>query len=329
VSRPPRVAVVGAGLAGLLAARALRDAGRDVVLFDKGRSPGGRLATRRVGGARLDHGAQFFTTRSDRFASLVAAWMAAGLVYEWTRGFATDDGHPRYAVHGGMNALAKHLAAGLEVHTDTLVFTVRPRPSGGWAVGIDDGREYAVDEVIVTCPLPQAFSVLIASTIELPVDLRTTDYDRTLALLAVLDGPSGIPTPGGVQDADEVFSFVADNRAKGISDVSAVTLHARAEWSLAHWELDRDAAHARLREAATPWLGGASVVASQLKRWRFATPQGVWAEPCWRAPSPAPLVLAGDAFAGPRVEGAALSGLAAAAALLDSERLPRRSAGAG
>jgi predicted NAD/FAD-dependent oxidoreductase len=57
-----------------------------------------------------------------------------------------------------------------------------------------------------------------------------------------------------------------------------------------------------------------------VKRWRFATPQQIWPDRCWVAPaSPGrtsgSLVLAGDAFAGPRIEGAALSGLAAAAAL--------------
>ncbi len=40
------VAIVGAGIAGLSCATALAAAGRRVVLFDKGRRPGGRLATR-------------------------------------------------------------------------------------------------------------------------------------------------------------------------------------------------------------------------------------------------------------------------------------------
>src|SRR5689334_15592868 len=106
-----RAVVVGAGLAGLMAGRTLADAGHDVVLLDKGRSPGGRLATRRVGHARLDHGAQFFTVRSDRFAASVDAWERNGWVHEWCRGFSTPaDGYPRYAAAGGMNALAKHLA---------------------------------------------------------------------------------------------------------------------------------------------------------------------------------------------------------------------------
>ena len=60
-----RIAIVGAGLAGLSCAQALRAGGADVQLFDKGRGVGGRMATRRVdtplGPATFDHGAQFLT----------------------------------------------------------------------------------------------------------------------------------------------------------------------------------------------------------------------------------------------------------------------------
>jgi predicted NAD/FAD-dependent oxidoreductase len=309
-----KVAVVGAGLSGLLAGRALVDGGHDVLLLDKGRSPGGRLATRRIGPGTLDHGAQFFTVRSDEFGSQVERWVDGGLVTEWCRGFAVDDGHPRYMVAGGMNALAKHLAVGLDVRCSTLVFAIRRDDTSAWSVRLDDGTALAVDAIVLTCPLPQSFSLLITAGVELPQDLRSTDYDRTLALLAVLDGPPAVPSPGGVQDADETFSFIGDNQAKGISAVPAVTFHARADWSLERWDRPRDEVHADLIERARPWLGGATIVESQVKRWRFATPQHVWPERCWRA-SDSPLILAGDAFAGPRVEGAALSGLAAAAAL--------------
>ena len=65
------VAVVGAGLSGLVAAKRLADSGRSVVVIDKGRSVGGRLATRRIHDATLDHGAQFFTVRSAEFAAFV------------------------------------------------------------------------------------------------------------------------------------------------------------------------------------------------------------------------------------------------------------------
>jgi renalase len=311
-----RVGIVGAGVAGLMAGRTLQAAGHEVLLFDKGRSPGGRLATRRIGAATFDHGAQFFTVRSERFAALVHDWQEVGLLREWCRGFGPEpDGYPRFIVRGGMNALAKHLATGLTVCTDTFVFALRPG-RGRWALTIDDGSCEDLDAVVLTCPLPQSFSLSITAGVQVPATLRQTDYDRTLALLVVLDRPGAIPPPGGVQQPDETFSFIADNQAKGVSSVPAITFHANAAGSLGWWERPAADSHAELLRLAAPWLGDADDVASQTKRWRFATPQAIWPDRCWVADGAvAPLVLAGDAFAGPKVEGAVLSGLAAAAAL--------------
>jgi predicted NAD/FAD-dependent oxidoreductase len=312
-----RIVVVGAGLAGLTAARSLTTNGHEVIVIDKGRSPGGRMATRRIGDATLDHGAQFFTVRGDAFAAQVAAWQLDGIVGVWCHGFTPEgDGYPRYIGTRGMSAIAKHMAVGLDVRCGAMVFVIRRAGAGrrGWEVVVDDGTVHAADAVISTCPLPQTFSLLFEAGVDLPRELVADDYDRTIALLTVLDGPSAVPPPGGVQLPDGTFSFVADNTAKGVSSVPAVTLHAGPAWSLEHWDHDRSAVHDALVEAARPWLGSARLVDAQVKRWRFATPRAPWPEPCWVAPEGS-LVVAGDAFAGPKVEGAFNSGLAAAAAL--------------
>ncbi|MEZ4560486.1 MAG: NAD(P)-binding protein [Caldilineaceae bacterium] len=111
--------IIGAGLTGLMLATALVEQGdpRRILLVDKGRSVGGRLATRRMGGGRADHGAQFFTVRDKFFEHYVNKWLAADLVFPWSVGWSNgstdatpNDGHPRYAVRG-MNAL--HLAGAL------------------------------------------------------------------------------------------------------------------------------------------------------------------------------------------------------------------------
>jgi renalase len=309
-----RFIVVGAGLAGLAAAGRLVGAGHSVTVFDKGRGPGGRMATRRIGAATFDHGAQFFTVRSPELDALVSTWTADELVFEWCRGFSSPDGFPRYAVRGGMNALAKRLAVGLDVRCATLVFAVY-RVGGEWEVLLDDGSRHRCDALVMACPVPQAFSLLVTADVELPAPLVRTDYDRTLCLLAVLDRPSAVPAPGAVQGVADL-TFVADNQAKGVSAVPALTVHADPAWSMVWWSADRDSCAAALLALAAPFVGSASVVEHQVKRWRFATPQAIWPDRCWVGPSDAPLALAGDAFAGPRVEGAILSGLAAAAALL-------------
>ena len=89
-----RVVIVGAGICGLVAGRRLADSDADVVLVDKGRSVGGRLATRRIGDATVDHGAQFFTVRTPAFQRQVDDWV--------DRGLATPQPRPHVHAHVGV-----------------------------------------------------------------------------------------------------------------------------------------------------------------------------------------------------------------------------------
>lgn len=315
------IVVVGAGLSGLTAARSLQEKGHNVVVLDKGRGLGGRMATRRISTpdgsiAVFDHGAQFFTVRDQQFQKLVDDWITNGVVREWCRGFVADDGHPRYVVNSGMAALTKNIAQGLDVRTSTLVFAVKPCDADPtkWTVVIDDNSRIDCDAVVMTCPLPQSYSLTVTTGVELPQDLLLTDYDRTIGLLAVLDGPSAVPAPGGLQNPDDVFSWIGDNQAKGISDIPAITFHANPAWSSAHWDDSLEDGLALITHAAQKYLGNAKIVASEYKKWRFATPRKLWPDPYFAAGT---LVFAGDAFAGPKVEGAVLSGLAASEYLGD------------
>ncbi len=54
--------VVGAGMAGLVAAQHLREAGKSVKIIEKGKQPGGRVRTDEVQGFRLDRGFQVLLT---------------------------------------------------------------------------------------------------------------------------------------------------------------------------------------------------------------------------------------------------------------------------
>jgi renalase len=304
-----RILVVGSGIAGLTAARRLSASGHEVTVVDKGRRPGGRMATVTLeGGARADKGAQFFTVRSPELAAALDGWMADGLVQEWCRGFATADGHPRYVVTGGMVELPLHLAAGMEVHQSVHVDAVGP-VGGGWqatwaAAHELSGGSWRGDAVVVTAPVPQA-ATLLGPGIAVP-DVR---YEATLSLMVALDGPSAVPGPGGVQLTDDpVWSWAGENQAKGVSSVHAVTLHTTAEMATSRWDEEDVVLTSRLLNAAAPWLGGSIVVDARLHRWRYATPVEPLVD---RFLEVAPgAYLAGDAFGGPRVEGAFLSGLA-------------------
>lgn len=307
------IVVVGAGFSGLTAARRIVDAGHEVVVLDKGRSSGGRCATRRIGAAVVDHGAQFFTARSDEFTAQVQQWLHDKVAYEWCRGFDTTDGHPRYCGTNGMTTITKHLAQGLDVRCAQMVFSIE-RDGATWRVRMDDGTHIDADQVVVTSPVPQTLSLLVNTELAIPDEIRTIEYDKTIAALVVVDGATAVPAPGGVQNGDATFSFVADNLLKGVSPVHALTLHCNPAFSETHWFNDAAVTHDLVMSAAQPWIGSASVVEHQPKRWRMAAPRTIWPERCWSQDG---IVLAGDAFGGPRIEGAVLSGGAAAQRVLD------------
>jgi predicted NAD/FAD-dependent oxidoreductase len=226
--------------------------------------------------------------------------------------FSTQDGHPRYIGTHGMNGIAKHLAQGLDIHCNTFVFEVTRNEDTTWSIKIDDGKVFQSDALVVTCPLPQAYSLLITAHVDIPEALFKCEYDRTIGLLVVLDSESAVPSPGGMQNPSESLQFVADNYMKGISHIPALTLHFSPAFSERHWDDDPHALHQLLVHHAQPFLRNSLIVESQVKKWRFATPRTPWQERIWQHES---LVIAGDAMSGPKVEGAALSGLAAASAI--------------
>ena len=78
-----KIVVVGAGISGCVCAWRLANSGHEVVLVEKGRGVGGRMSTRRMEGARIDHGAQFFTVRDPRMKVLLSHWEQEKAVVPW------------------------------------------------------------------------------------------------------------------------------------------------------------------------------------------------------------------------------------------------------
>ncbi len=312
------VLIVGAGMAGLTAAAALQPTGRSILVIDKGRAVGGRLASRRIGLATFDHGAQFMTARDPRFVALIERWRDEGVVEEWYRRSTEDSAeHPRWRGKPVMQAVARHLTRQVHVLLEKPMVSLRRHPDG-WEATLASGETVLARAALLTAPVPQSLALLESGGIELPsatrMRLESVEYERCLAVMAVLDGPARLPPPGGLALTDGPIAWIADNQRKGVSATPAVTLHATAAFSLEHWDRDRQDSARELLGAATAWLG-ANVLEFQVHGWRFSKPLRVEEYPCCVLSASPPLVLAGDAFAGPRVEGAVLSGWAAADAL--------------
>lgn len=333
---PIDLLIIGAGMSGLMLATSLVAGGdtRTILLVDKGRSVGGRLATRRLDGGRADHGAQFFTVRDQQFQDYVDSWLDNDLVFPWATGWSNGsiddenqssqaDGHPRYAVRGGMNALAKYLAGRLQAQPNVAIHTgirvdALHATADGWFAEISEGERIHAAAVVVTTPVPQALDLFYPGGTRLADNdrnaLESVAYAPCLCGLYVVDGAVDLPEPGAIQQPNAPISWIADNQRKGISpERRIITVHAGPELSRTLYDATDADVEPLLRDALEPFLATASTIAdAQVKRWRYALPVSLYPERFLEAQGLPSLFFGGDAFGGPRVEGAALSGLALA-----------------
>jgi predicted NAD/FAD-dependent oxidoreductase len=322
------IAVIGAGVAGLACARRLSDAACDVTIFDKGRSVGGRLATRRVetaaGSAQFDHGAQYITIRDMAFRDALEAvgaplapWLqdAEGLVQT-----VEDHGVDRQRLVGvpGMSALAKALANGLNVRVSTRIDALE-RSKRGWILTTEAGAQLGpFTAVVVATPAEQAPALVRPHSKSLADEAEAAVTAPCWAGLFAYAQPS--PTPQAVYRLKDhpILAWAAHDSGKPgrASALQCWVVHARSDWTAKHLEQTPEVAAQILRhalEALVPF--SADPVVAQAHRWRYAQVAQPAATPfAWDASLR--LGLCGDWRIGPRVEAAWLSGDHLAQAIL-------------
>ncbi len=213
-----------------------------------------------------------------------------------------------------MTSLAKNLAIGLDVRLEQKVTSV----TEGWQVRTESGLVVEADRLVLTPPVPQGLAILDAGPVAVSQEARSVlgeiSYERCLVVMVVLDGPSRIPLPGGLVFADGPVAWMADNALKGISSVPSVTIHASADYSVANWERDRMEVGRELLDSMGDWLGS-SVTEYAVHGWKYSRAITPYPGRCFVMREPGLMVWAGDGFGEPRIEGAVLSGLAAADAI--------------
>lgn len=298
------VIVIGAGITGLTVARRLADAGRAVLVLDKGRGIGGRVATRRAAGLHFDHGAQYVSARGAGFAALLGKLTVSGHVGAW------QDGHVGTP---GMTALAKGIGAGLDLRQEALV-TGLSRDGEGWRVHLGD-QALTASHVICTVPTPQVAGIIGADH---PLIARLTDvaYAPNLTLMAAIDGPAPFVV---ARDPDADLAWIAQDSAKPDRPQGPVAWVAQAStaFSATHLELDKDAIADLMLPLLLDRLGAtaAQVRYAAAHRWRYAQITQALGEAFLRDDT-GTLYLGGDWCLGPKVEDAWTSGTAIADDLL-------------
>jgi len=319
-----RIAVIGAGIAGLCCARELARTDVDVTVFERSRGLGGRLATRRTGELAFDHGAQFLTARGRPFSRYVETAIRSECARAWRPRILEDQRQFDAPIDDwlvgtpGMSSVVRPLARGLRVRTGVRVRELL-RGRKGWELDTDAGRlPGAFDAVAVAVPAPGALTLLgpHGRTFRRLTSVGMAPCWSTMAAFAT---PLGAATEQAYRYTSGPLAWAANDSSKPGRPAGPETwvLHSSPGWAEQQLEADAGQAARLLLEAFGEALGDKLPVpvGLQAHRWRLALVEQPLGVPCLVDEEIA-AGACGDWCTAPRAEAAFDSGRALARSLL-------------
>jgi len=312
------LAIIGAGIAGITLARQLQGSA-EVSVFEKSRGFGGRMSTRRTGSYQFDHGAQFFTARSEQFQSLINDCMAENQIQAWLPQILTLDtqkkpfkrewSEPHYVATPSMNSLCKTLALGLNVTLDTQVAGIDALAQG-WLLKDPAGERLGhFDWVISTSPAPQA-DKLLPDCFAYKSELSSVDFSPCFSLMLGFESTHELSFDAAVV-RNSPLSWIASNSSKPGRPASfSLMVHSDNAWARTQLESHIDDVRHRMLEALDKLMGDSLPPPNQLAihRWEYANAE-TSCEESFLLDESNSLAACGDWCGGNRVEDAFLSGL--------------------
>ncbi|MEL7027389.1 MAG: FAD-dependent oxidoreductase, partial [Pseudomonadota bacterium] len=301
-----QVVIIGAGMAGLTAARLLRMAGFKPLVLDKGRRPGGRMASRvSRQGHTFDHGAQFISAETTGFQAVLTGAMTTSSLAVWRPGPAQI----QYVGVPTMVDFALHLSRAIDVRQNIEVTGIEPDGSN-WRV-LFEGGDIRVPRLILAIPAPQAEKLLGAHPFA--AEVAKVSMAPCLTLMAAYSGATDAPYPSR-RDNDDDLAWIAHDSSKPEREPGArFVAQASEKFSWLHLEKDKDAFAALMLPLLSEALGRdpKDAVFTAGHRWRYARAVRPLGVPCL-ADESASLLVGGDWCLGETVEAAWESGVAMA-----------------
>lgn len=322
------IAIIGAGMAGLSALQSLKQAGHQVTVFEKSRGSGGRLATKKVGNASWDMGAQFMRSHHSEFSKVLRQWELDGWVKHWNfQPHVIDadgirrsaDDVERFVGVSRMTALSRKLLEAADEFVASTRIVDCQYHQGKWSLTADDNRTFdGFDGLVINTPPQQAKPLLQNPAPELA---QHCDVDMMPAWTLLLAFDQPLTSPNREEDIKAAFvhhpiiDFIAQNSDKPERDKPADgapqtwTIHANHHWTREHAESPREWVQQQMLDAFFEVMHQPVTVTSEiwLHRWLYA----IVDQPlhCGALQSAnLPLTVCGDWLEQGAIEGAWLSG---------------------
>lgn len=279
--KTPKVAVIGAGLAGLNLARLLSDVA-EVVVFEKSDKLGGRIATHHASGFSFDHGAQFFTAKTQAFKDFVKELQSQGVVTEWNASFVElepsgitsrrvwGDEFPHYVGTPAMNSIGQYLAKNIDVRLNQLITGIK-KIGAGWFVETESSESGPFDWLVVTIPAEQAKAIL-PETVYPKINLQDVTMQPCFALMLAYQKPNFFDWDAAFV-SKSILSWVSVNSSKPKrGDHFTVVAMSTNDWAKINFDKSESSVIEEMFDAlaniSNKNLADASYI--KLKRWKYA-----------------------------------------------------------
>ncbi len=320
------VAIVGAGISGLVCAHQLHQAGYRVVVVEKSRGLGGRVTTRRLQDTCADRGLSYLIPQGELTTSFVELLKSQNIVTVWTdtvHEFSADSqlkaikGAPLSVAPDGMSAIARFLGKNLEIQLNRRVVGLRLN-NDYWHLQLDDSAsEVVAKAVVIAIPAPQALVLLEPFACSVVLDsLRKVEFSACISVIAGYPANCVLPPWQAVTVIDDdTLAWIGNDSSKRPEMRSPVfVFHSSAKFAQNYIDTEdlQSVGQQILNEAAKLLPEFANPDWLQCDRWRYAFPIRPFADNCLNIDTLQPLICCGDWCGGVNVEGAMRSGMAAA-----------------
>lgn len=298
--------IIGAGLSGLNLAKEIKDIGLgDVLVLEKSRGVGGRMATRRTLNTKFDHGAQFYRVKSD-ILKLHLPWSKKSLSHQW---FVSAIGN-HWCSKLGMTSLAKSVAEGVDVALEKQVKSVQ-FVNNSWVITSDKEEKWSCKNLIMTCPLPQTLKLLESITdinllqMDAYEEIKKINYTKAVLGLITVENEIKDNVFGYEEFQAGSFFSISNQQIKGVSDVPAYVVTMSPDFSEKFFDLEDNAILEKILNEFKNKYPEVKILSSELKKWRFCKPTSLYENYFLEIASN--LFLIGDAFGGSSLLGAVRS----------------------
>ncbi len=291
--------IIGAGMSGLVLGKHLNEHKLgSVLILEKSRGVGGRMATRRTLETKFDHGAQFYRLKND-ITELHLQWVDQKINHHW---FTSELGD-HWCSKEGMTKLAKWLATDLKIELDKQVAHLEYNQSL-WTVKTEN-ETYTCRRLIVTAPCPQALQLLDKNNIHYPEELKNYQYTKALIGLITLNQELNLGEHGYLEFQTGSFFSITDQKKKALSELHAYTFTMSPDFSENFFDNTNEESLINIKQEILkkfPNLSESSFTGLELKKWRYC--QSLKTYPDLFCSLGNELFLIGDTFGGSSLLGA-------------------------